>query len=103
MVSPGSVLPPSFDLISNDSVFFNSKQTSNTVTNNNSKEKNNKSNLGEKDEQTITLTYTEDDNNDFHFKNQFDSRQRKYNDNIIHNEDFLTFYKQMNKKLFGDN
>ena len=95
-----------FDLISNDSVFFNSKQTSNTVTNNNSKEKNNNNGFNESEQQTITLTYTEDDNNDINFKNypyEF-SRQKKNHDNniIIQNEDFLTFYQQMNKKLFGE-
>lgn len=99
------------DLLSEDSVFNFSKQTSNNVTGHNSKEKyKTLSNNGESEQLTISYTYTDDEEtcksrtkrnvNEAHNKT-YVIRQDYGNNAAMMNEDFLSFYEEMNKKLFA--
>ena len=98
-----------YDLLSEDSVFNYSKNTSNNVTNNNSKEKNIKTISGNNDSghQTISYTYSDDEGSvtkktiDKRTKRNKQSNMNTNNNISLYSEDFLTFCAKMNQKLFS--
>ena len=98
-----------YDLLSEDSVFNYSKNTSNNVTNNNSKEKNIKTISGNNDSghQTISYTYSDDEGSvtkktiDKRTKQNKQTNMNTHNNMSVYSEDFLTFCAKMNQKLFS--
>ena len=103
----------SLSLLSEDSVFNNSKHRSTSNTNNDSLSnkqnsiKHSNSNSKEKSKSEIDLTYSDDEILSNRKKcDKMIKKTLKRNQTIISNSntnDFISFYKEMNKKLFGIN